>query len=187
MDPNAHRPNCPYCVGIAALIQRFRRMSWGADQWIARPVSGLFVSVDGEVRRFALAAFSNADPSDLPNPLVYSLPLTIHRNHPEAEPELLVCFAPETVVPLAKGLYLEDGDLRYDALEDWHRFWQPIKKCVFAPQATSNDLECHKRGNVDRFEHRRQTLEGVSYEDSLRAYVSWWGQSKESIQDAIQW
>jgi hypothetical protein len=185
MDTNAHRPNCPYCVGLAALISLFQRMSSGADQWIARPVSGLFVSVEGEVRRFVLAAFSNADPSDLPNPLVYGLPLTIHRNHPEAEPELLVCFAPQSAVPLARGLYLEDGELKYDPLEDWRRFWSPIEKCVFAREAADHP-PCQKTGNDYRIEQQRRTLEGISYEDSLRAYVLWWGQSKESIQDAIQ-
>jgi hypothetical protein len=44
------------------------------------------------------------------------------------EPELIVSLSPKLMDPVTMGLYLEDGELKYDFLEDWDRFWSPIKQ-----------------------------------------------------------
>lgn len=122
MEHNSVEVSCPYCMRLGTLIQHFARMSSEVDQWVVRPVSGLFVSTEGVVKRFVLAAYSNAGPEELPNPLVFALPLTIQRRHQEAEPALIVCFDPKSIVPLCRGLYWHEDDLQYDPVEDWNRF-----------------------------------------------------------------
>jgi hypothetical protein len=184
MERRSVQPRCPYCIRLATLIQHFEKMSSGADQWVARPVSGIFVSLEGEVRRFVLAGYSNPQPDELLNPLVFGLPLNIHRDHPEAEPALIVCFDPKSIVPLCKGLYWEEDDLQYDPLEDWDRFWSPIRKWVSASAAAERS-DCDEVRGLRDSERDRRTLEGISYRDSLCAYVTWWAQCKETLQDAI--
>jgi hypothetical protein len=184
MEHNSVEASCPCCIRLGTLIQHFARMSSGVDQWIVRPVSGLFVSTEGAVRRIVLAAYSNAGPSELPNPLISALPLTIQRHHQEAEPALIVCFDPKSIVPLCRGLYWHEHDLQYDPLEYWNRFWSPIQKCMSAPAAPERS-DCDKVRDVRNTDRQRRTLEGISYKDSLCAYVSWWAKSKERLQDAI--
>jgi hypothetical protein len=185
MEHNSVQASCPYCIRLGTLIQHFARMSSGADQWVARPVSGLFVSPEGEVRRFVLAGYSNAQPTELPNPLVFALPLTIQRRRQEAEPALIVCFDPKSIVPLCGGLYWEEDDLQYDPLEDWDRFWSPIRKWVSESAAAAERSDCDEVRDVRSTDRQRRTLEGISYKDSLCAYVTWWSQNKEKIQDAV--
>jgi hypothetical protein len=150
-----------------------------------RRLSGIFVSLEGHVKRYVLAAFSNPDSTELPNPLVFGLPLTIHRGHPEAEPALIVCFDPRTVVPLCRGLYFEEeDDLKYDPLEDWERFWKPIQKRLRA-SATPERSDWDEVRTVRHRDGDRRTLDGISYRDSLCASVTWWAKSKERLQDEI--
>lgn len=47
------------------------------------------------------------------------------------ETEILVCLDSSLEVEVSKGLYWERGQLKYDALEDWDRFWPPIKEFLF--------------------------------------------------------
>ena len=184
MEHHSNSPNCPYCVRLATLIQSFERMSLRAHQWIARPVPGIFVSLEGNVRRYVLAAYSNPHPAQLPNTLVFGVPLIIHRVHPGDEPELRACFDKKSIVPLSIGLYWKDDDLKYDQLKDWNRFWNPIEKCLQTPPAEW--LECQKANDVCRNETDRRTLDGISYRDSLCAYVTQWSQSKEKLQNAVR-
>jgi hypothetical protein len=184
MEHNSVQASCPYCIRLATLIQHFARMSSGAYQWVVRPISGIFVSLEGEVRRFVLAAYSNPQPTELPNPLVFALPLTIQRRHEEAEPALIVCFDPKSVVPLCGGLYWHEDDLQYDPLEDWDCFWSPIREFVSA-SATAERSDCDEVRDLRHTQGDRRTLEGISYSDSLCAYVTWWAQCKETLQDAI--
>jgi hypothetical protein len=38
------------------------------------------------------------------------------------------------MVPLSKGLYWEGDELKYDPLEDWCRFWEPLKRGLWAEE-----------------------------------------------------
>jgi hypothetical protein len=184
MEHHADQPSCPYCVRLPTLLQCLDGISAGADQWIARPVSGIFVSPEGRVRRYIFAAYSNPDPTGLPNSLVFGLPLTIHRGPPGSEPGLYVCFASQSVVRLSKGLYWREGGLNQNEREDWDRFWHPIEHSLEA-NATAERSDTRERAEVRQSERDRRTLEGISYRDSLCALVTWWAKSKEKLQDAI--
>src|ERR1700722_19485429 len=146
--------------------------------------SGCFVSPEGRVRRYIIAAYSNPDPTGLPNSLVFGLPLTIHRGPPGAEPGLYVCFVSQSVVRLSKGLYWREGGLNQNEREDWDRFWHPIEHSLEANE-TAERLGTRERSEVRQSERDRRTVEGISYRDSLCALVTWWAKSKEKLQDAI--
>jgi hypothetical protein len=53
------------------------------------------------------------------------------------EPELIVSLSPKLMDPVTMGLYLEDGELKYDFLEDWDRFWSPIKQRLWRSTDTA--------------------------------------------------
>lgn len=184
MKHNSNSPDCPYCVRLMTLIGITDKMSLGTEQWIARPVPGIFVSVEGEVSRFAIAAYSNPDATGMPNPLVYGIPLTFYRSQPEADAEIRVCLNRESAVPLAGALYWDADELVYDMPEDEDRFWGPIEKRLRSSSPTG-DSKCQEVTVVSHTEGDRRTLEGISYRASLCAYVTWWSQSKEKLQDAI--
>jgi hypothetical protein len=46
------------------------------------------------------------------------------------EESALVCLHPETIRPLMEGLYLENGRVLGDFLEDWCLFWNPLKSAL---------------------------------------------------------
>jgi hypothetical protein len=159
-------------------------MSSGSEQWIARPVPGIFVSIEGEARQFLIAAYSNPDDTGLPNPLVFGIPLGMYRSQPEADAEIRVCLKRESAVPLAGALYFDADELVYDMLEDEDRFWGPIEKRLRSSSPTG-DSKCPAATAASHIEGDRRTLDGMSYRDSLLGYVQWWSQAKERFQHAI--
>ncbi|MBX6361925.1 MAG: hypothetical protein IRZ03_17840 [Acidobacterium ailaaui] len=44
------------------------------------------------------------------------------------ESRLMVCLHPELIRPQIEGLYLENGRVLGDFIEDWTRFWEPLKQ-----------------------------------------------------------
>ena len=178
-------PNCRYCVRMATLMVHFRKISRGPHQWLVRPLSGIFVSYDGEVSRYMLVGYSNPKTSGLPNNLVYAIPLSHHRTHPGTEIELRVCFDPATAIPMLRGLYWNDGDLRYDPQKDMCRFWKPVERSLWEP-AAETDPGCKEASKERPIERESLTLDGIRYIDSLTASLKWWAQEKEILQNAIQ-
>ena len=160
-------------------------MSSGADQWFALPVSGAFVSHEGQVKRYIIVGYSNPDPSELPNHLGFCLPL-VHRGAPGVEPSLLACFDPESVVPVSNGLYWEEDELKYDQLEDWDRFWKPLEQCLWTPGGGEINSECQGASNEPCPKQSRRTLDEILYKDALTAHVRWWSESMEKRLDEIQ-
>ena len=181
---NDSRPDCPYCVRLMTLVRIIEAMSHGAVQWIARPVPGIFVSIEGKVRQFLIVAYSNADGTGLPNPLVYGLPLAIYRSHPEAGDGDRAVLTRESAVPLAGALYWEVDELVYDMQEDEDRFWGPIEKRLRSSLPAA-DWKCQDGSAVSPTPGDTHTIDGISYRDSLLAYVKWWSQAKERFQNAI--
>lgn len=173
---------CRYCVRLATLMQHVKEISRGPHQWAVRPVSGIFVSIDGEVARYVLAGYSNPKASGLPNNLVYGIPLNIHRGDAEANPKLIACFNPSSAIALLSGLYWTGSVLGYDSAKDWDRFWRPIEAVVAGTVAIDGIdgralKACPDEGG--------QTLEGISYAESIASCLKWWAQSKEILQNAI--
>jgi hypothetical protein len=82
----------------------------------------------------------NDGPDDL-NAISYSFPICVNVNLKRTIP----CFGEHwpfgadgfiavlhiyTKKPIREGLYLEDGELVRDFIEDWERFWSPLKAAL---------------------------------------------------------
>ena len=123
------QPNCEYCAKFSTVIRHLKDLSHGAYQWASTTVSGIWVSNDYRSRQFLLVGYSNPEGGGvLLNALCFCFPVFIYRPAAGGELKHLVCFAPESVVPLSKGLYWEEDQLKGDALEDWDRFWKPLRQ-----------------------------------------------------------
>jgi hypothetical protein len=185
---NEHRfgqPNCDYCLDFLTATQRIRDLSCGAHQWTSVPVTGIYLSDDNRSRLYLIVCYSNPDPSGLPNHLCFCLPLIVDRSDPEGGLKLLACFAPESIVSLSMGLYWEDEELKYDVLEDWCRFWEPLKRSLWTP--ISEQLPKYQGdGNELDPKCEKLTLAGISYKDSVNAVARSWAESKEKLQNEIR-
>jgi hypothetical protein len=49
---------------------------------------------------------------------------------PFGEDGLMVCLHIYTGKQIRRGLYLEDGEPKWDGIEDWDRFWPPLKAAL---------------------------------------------------------
>jgi hypothetical protein len=163
----------------------FRKISRGRHQWLVRPLTGIFVSGEGEVSRYLLTGYSNPKSSGLPNNLIYAIPLYHFRPDPDSDTDLRVCIDPQTAIPLLRGLHWKNGDLKYDIERDRARFWEPVEKSLREPAQATNS-QCHKTADDAHTEPTWQTLDGITYIDSLTASLSWWAQEKQVLQNAIQ-
>jgi hypothetical protein len=47
------------------------------------------------------------------------------------ENQALVCLYPDLIVAEMEGLYFERGRVLGDCLEDWFRFWTPLKQAAY--------------------------------------------------------
>ncbi|RZU41105.1 hypothetical protein [Edaphobacter modestus] len=179
------QPNCDRCVEFLTATQRIKDLSCGAHQWTSLPVTGIYVSNERRSRRFLIVGYSNPDgPTERPNNLCYCVPLLLDRSVPGGGFKLLACFAPESMVPLSKGLYLENKAVKEDALEDWFRFCGPLERC-FWPHETGESPECQgDRSELDP-EWERFARAGIFYKDSIDALVKLWSESKKEIQDEL--
>jgi hypothetical protein len=185
MTSHPQQPSSPYRVRLVKLMQHFSRMSSGPNQWIARPVAGFFVSAEGRVVRYIIAAFSNPEPSNLPNPLIYAVPITIRQSEGGTESDLIVCLDPAMVVPLSKGLYLDGNELHYNESEDWDRFWRPMEEDLSQPLEDMNWEQQRLLGESPA--GRRKTLDGAPHLATLSAYVKWWANAKDQVQNLAKW
>ncbi|HZL26070.1 MAG TPA: hypothetical protein VFC39_06025 [Acidobacteriaceae bacterium] len=173
---------CRYCVRLATLIRHLKEISLGPHQWAMRPVSGIFVSINGEVARYVVAGYSNPKASGLPNNLVFGIPLNIHRGDAEASPELIVCFDPSSVIALLRGLYWTGSTFEYDPARDWDRFWSPVAAVVAGTVAINGVDGRTVKASPDE---GGQTLDGISYTESIASCLKWWAHCQETLQSAI--
>ncbi len=171
------QPNCDYCVEFLAATQRIKDLSFGAHQWLSVPVTGICLSNENRSRLYLIVCYSNPDPTGL-NHLSFCLPLFVDRSDPRVGVKLLACFAPESMVPLSRGLYWEGDELKYDFLEDWYRFWEPLKRSLW-PQEKARRSEHQGKVSELGSGRMRLTLEGISYKDSINAVAKFWSESKE--------
>jgi hypothetical protein len=68
--------------------------------------------------------YSNPGGTDLPNAISFRFPCMSDGN--PLFPAGLACLHASLAEPVCYGLYFEGGDIKYDSLEDWSRFWPPI-------------------------------------------------------------
>jgi hypothetical protein len=178
------QPNCGYCLEFLTATQRIKDLSCGAHQWVSVPVTGIYLSNENRSRLYLIVCYSNPDPTGLPNHLCFCLPLIVDRSDPVSGIKLLACFAPQSMVPLSKGLYWECDELKYDPLEDWCRFWEPLKRGLWAEERQYSERQGD--GNDSDVDRKRLTLEGISYGDSINAVATLWTESKEDLENEIQ-
>ncbi|NYF53970.1 hypothetical protein HDF12_004369 [Edaphobacter lichenicola] len=177
------QPNCEYCAEFSTVMQYLKDLSRGAHQWASMAVSGICVSNDERSRQYLLVGYSNPELGGLPNSLCFCFPLFRYNGARERELKHLVCFAPESAVPLSNGLYWEENQLKGDALEDWDCFWKPLSGCLRTDEL--RQVESAADNGELRVDLEALTLEGVSYKESVSALVAIWSQSRERLQDEI--
>jgi hypothetical protein len=121
--------NSGYFVSLETFAVHLMQMSHDDHQWGVVPIPSIFQSTDQEPRSYALVGCSNpgAAPGYL-NALCFILPLVALGGNARSQPELVVSFSSRSIRPLTKGLYIEDGAVMYDPVEDWERVWYPIKR-----------------------------------------------------------
>ncbi len=124
-------------LSLGDLQSVLTNLSTQEHQWVAVPVPYPIWAPKGEHRNYVVIGYTN--PRQEPgrafdrNYLAFlfpMLPLHVSAANPATRENLLICLGPELACPLSRGLYPEAGDVMYDLLEDWDRFWYPLKEAV---------------------------------------------------------
>lgn len=72
---------------------------------------------------------SLAGPDQVTDEISFLVPV-IHSGDLMDESRVSVCLHPELIRPQIEGLYLEKGRVLMDFIEDWVRFWEPLKQAA---------------------------------------------------------
>jgi hypothetical protein len=81
-----------------------------------------------------IVRYSNPGETDLPNQISFRFPCISDGN--PLFSATLACLHASLAEPVCRGLYLDEGDVKYDCLEDWERFWPRILRALFARSGT---------------------------------------------------
>ncbi len=111
---------------LPELRLKLRQISSGNHQWEARLIPQAVRNREGTEGRYAAIAYTNPELIDMPNYICYLFPVI----EPGEGGRVRVCLHPSTAIPVAEGLYFEGAELRVDHLEDWGRFWDPLKAAL---------------------------------------------------------
>jgi hypothetical protein len=172
---------CGFFACLSTLNKRLGEMSHGTHQWMSLIVPDVFLSSEGEPRSYVIIGYSNPDTTKLQNHLLFLLPLAALAGSREPNPDWLVRFSPWSTIPLSKALYWEeDGNLKYDPLEDFDRFWTPLKQRL-CPQIMERHMD-HQESEPNWDE---QTIDAVPFREALAAHMIWLSQSTETIKNAL--
>lgn len=187
----SYQSDAGHHVSLQMLELRLSDISFGKHHWAVVPVPENFISPDDDApRSFAIVGYSNPQPSNLPNALCFLIPMLAlggHRNSPQ---ELIVSFSCRSALPLTRGLYFEDDDVKYDCLEDWWRVWHPIRAALWSQPGSeqysisTNDPEWYEEvtsGRVDSFNQWSEHL----YRAEFISYLTVLSESREVIREAI--
>jgi hypothetical protein len=178
-----------YFVSLATFAFHLRHMSHDDHQWGVVPVPGIFLSTDGEPRSYALVGYSNPGAPSLLNALCFILPMVALGGNAGPRPELIVSFSPRSITPITKGLYVEDGVVMYDFLEDWERVWYPIKRQLW-PDVGEDCVSAQEPWRFEEAESRYQDVLIPLPEDIHRqqflAYLTLMSKSEDLIADVLK-
>jgi len=72
---------------------------------------------------------SLSGPDQVTDELSFLIPV-IPAGEPMDETRTSVHLDPELIRPQIEGLYLEKGRVLLDFIEDWERFWEPLKSAA---------------------------------------------------------
>jgi hypothetical protein len=181
MTNHIYEMKCGFFACLSTLNKRLGEMSHGAYQWMSVIVPEVFLSSEGEPLSYVIIGYSNPDTTKLQNHLCFLLPLAAPAGSREPNPYWLVRFSPWSTFPLSSGLYWEkDRNLKYDPIEDFDRFWTPLKQRL-CPQTMEGHIGRHEREP----EWVGQTIDAAPFREALGAHMIWLSQSRETIQNAL--
>ncbi len=188
MTSYSYELNSGYFISLAAFALHLKDMSHDDHQWAIVTIPGIFYSSSGEPRSFALLGYSN--PSlGLLNALCFVVPLVALGGDGGAEPELIVSFSPRSITPLTRGLYIEEGAVKYDFLEDWERVWYPIKRQLWPKtddyRVSTQDLQWFE-DETARYQDMILPLPEDTYREEFLSYITTMSELQELILDAVK-
>ena len=180
--------NSGYFASLATFELHLRHMSHGDHQWGVVSIPGIFQSSDQEPRSYVLVGYSNPGGPSLLNALCFILPLVALGGNAGSQPELVVSFSSRSIRPLTRGLYIDDGVMMYDPIEDWERVWYPIKRQLW-PDVGEYSVSTQELQWFDDVTARyRGTLVSLPEDNYRREFLSYLGtmsESEELIRGAI--
>jgi hypothetical protein len=171
-----------YFASLKMLTQHLAAMSHGVHQWGVVAVPGIFPSAEGRPRSYALIGYSNPDPSWLINALCFVAPVVALGDGTSEDPETIVALSPKLIDPVTKGLYFEDGELKYDFLEDWDRVWSPIKRRLWPHYGNGQTSTI---GVVSQHQGISPPVPERDYSSEFLAYLAGIAESRSSIETSI--
>jgi hypothetical protein len=117
-------------VTLDELDATLRLISHGPHRWTASLEKVVLEEWQASRRCSIRIRYTNPEFTDMPTEISYLFPAFNDAMFEEAY--TLVCLHPSLAIPAVKGLYFEEGALKHDLLEDWHRFWPPLKQSLSA-------------------------------------------------------
>jgi hypothetical protein len=126
-------------VTLDELDATLRLSSHGLHQWTASWEQELVEDRQMLSQRRVRIRYGNPGFADMPTEISYLFPAFNDAIFEEAY--LLVCLHPSLAIPAVKGLYFEEGVLKHDLLEDWQRFWPPLKKAFSGVPCSVNQVQ----------------------------------------------
>jgi len=93
-------------VELWVLLRNLDAMSHDAEQWVGIPLARSFATVEGELQSYFLIGYSNPDPTNLPNPLVFLVPTEIYQPSDGSQPKLMCSIGPDFDYPPVGGILL---------------------------------------------------------------------------------
>jgi hypothetical protein len=125
-----HEIESGYILPLGELQDHLSHISFEGHIWTLHLVPQPVADRNGVVRGWAALGYSNPEPGDVQNLICYLFPLVENAVAVGVKGTPLVCLHPSTVIPLLEGRYLEGSELKLDFLEDWGRFWEPLKAAI---------------------------------------------------------
>jgi hypothetical protein len=189
MNAISYELDSGFLVSLRALRLGLERMSHSRHQWAVVTVPGILRLRDGESRSNVLVGYTNPDPSGLPNYLSFILPLVALGGGSGPDRELIVSLSPRTMTPVSKGLYFEDGNLKYDLMEDWARVWHPLKQELWPDECMLKQSTKHKKVfdvATPELRDRDSMTADNPYRAELVSFITALSESEEVIRDAVQ-
>jgi hypothetical protein len=115
-----------YILSIADLRNLLTEISYGSRRWWTD--NDVTLLRDPEEPTFCLTLFHSCPTEgQITDEISFQVPVLLASLAPRNIESALVCLHPEMIRPLVEGLYLENGRVLGDCLQDWYLFWDPLK------------------------------------------------------------
>jgi hypothetical protein len=188
MNCYSYELNSGYFVSFIAFALHLKDMSHDQHQWGIVPIPGIFPSSKGYPRSYVLVGYSNSGAPNFLNALCFILPVVALGGNAGSEPELIVSFSSLSITPLTKGLYIEDGSVKYSLLEDWERVWYPIRRQLWPETneycVSAQDLQWYEDVTA-KYQDMILPLPEDGYREQFLSFLSTMAESLELIQEAL--